>query len=236
MGRSRRGQRRLLLALQEIAAGDGALATVVSGHNSVGVMPILNYGTEAQKDRYVRDMATVPSSPRSASRTAGWLGRRINSHARGAQGRPLCPQRHQAFITSGSIADIALVFAVTDASAAAGHLRVHRRYQDAGYIVSRVEKKMGQNASDTCEIKLETAQSLRKTCSARKGALPYCTRQPRGRRIGIASQSVGMARAALEIAVRYSHEREAFGKPSSSIRPYRSASPTWRRAWRRRAS
>ena len=85
------------LALMEVAAGDGALATVMSGHNSVGVMPVLVYGTEAQKQRYVRDLATRQEAHRlRADRAAGRIGRGLHPHARGPQGRRLRAQRHQA--------------------------------------------------------------------------------------------------------------------------------------------
>ena len=145
------------LVLQEIAAGDGALATVVSGHNSVGVMPILNYGTEAQKDRYVRDMATGAkltafclTEPQGGSDAAAIRTRAVR------KGDRYVLNGTKQFITSGSMADIALVFAVTDP--AAGKRGISAFIVDTktpGYIVTRVEKKMGQNASDTCEIKLE---------------------------------------------------------------------------------
>src|SRR6185295_14494727 len=106
------------LVLQEIAAGDGALATVVSGHNSVGVMPILNYGTEPQKQRYVREMATGTkltafclTEPQGGSDAASIRTRAVR------KGDRYVLDGTKQFITSGRTADIALVFAVTDASA-----------------------------------------------------------------------------------------------------------------------
>src|SRR5215510_2037601 len=106
------------LALQEIAAGDGALATVVSGHNSVGVMPILTYGSEAQKQRYLPDLvsgrkltAFCLTEPQGGSDAAA-----IRSEARRQDNSYLLSGTKQ-FITSGATADVALVIAVSDPSA-----------------------------------------------------------------------------------------------------------------------
>src|SRR5438132_2239881 len=106
------------LALQEIAAGDGAIATVVSGHNSVGVMPILVYGSTAQKERYVRDLASgrklsafCLTEPQGGSDAAA-----IRTRAR-RQGNGYVLSGTKQFITSGATADLALVFAVTDPAA-----------------------------------------------------------------------------------------------------------------------
>ena len=203
------------LALQEIAAGDGALATVVSGHNSVGVMPILNYGTEAQKQRYVRDLAsgrkltafalTEPQGGSDAAAIRTRATRRGDSYVLNGT---------KQFITSGQTADIALVIAVTDPDA--GKRGISAFIVDTktpGYVVARVEKKMGQNASDTCEIRLEDAVVSAQDRLGEEGqGYRIALANLEGGRIGIASQCVGMARAALEIAVRYAHERRAFGK------------------------
>jgi butyryl-CoA dehydrogenase len=203
------------LALMEIAAGDGALATVVSGHNSVGVMPILNYGTEAQKTRYVRDLATgakltafALTEPQGGSDAAS-----IRTRATRKGGGYVLNGTKQ-FITSGQTADIALVIAVTDPEA--GKRGISAFIVDTktpGYVVARIEKKMGQNASDTCEIRLEDAVVAAEDRLGEEGqGYRIALANLEGGRIGIASQCVGMARAALDIAVRYAHERRAFGK------------------------
>jgi len=203
------------LALMEIAAGDGALATVVSGHNSVGVMPILNYGTEAQKARYVRDLATgsmlsafALTEPQGGSDAASIRTRATR------KGDAYVLNGTKQFITSGQSADVALVIAVTDP--AAGKRGISAFIVDTktpGYVVARVEKKMGQNASDTCEIRLEDAVVPAADRLGEEGqGYRIALANLEGGRIGIASQCVGMARAALEAAVRYAHERRAFGK------------------------
>ena len=203
------------LALQEIAAGDGALATVVSGHNSVGVMPILNYGTEVQKQRYVRDLASgrkltafALTEPQGGSDAAAIRTRATR------KGDSYVLNGTKQFITSGQTADIALVIAVTDPEA--GKRGISAFIVDTktpGYVVTRIEKKMGQNASDTCEIRLEDAVVSAEDRLGEEGqGYRIALANLEGGRIGIASQCVGMARAALEIAVRYAHERRAFGK------------------------
>ena len=203
------------LALQEIAAGDGAIATIVSGHNSVGVMPVLTYGTETQKQRYVRDLATgrklsafCLTEPQGGSDAAAIRTRATR------KGDHYVLNGTKQFITSGATADLALVIAVTDA---AGGKRGMSAFivdtKAAGYSVTRIEKKMGQNASDTCEILFEDLVVPVEDRLGEEGqGYRIALANLEGGRIGIASQSVGMARAALEIAVRYAHERQAFGK------------------------
>ena len=204
------------LALQEIAAGDGALATVVSGHNSVGVMPILSYGSEAQKQHYLRDLASgrkltafCLTEPQGGSDAAA-----IRARAR-RQGDSYLLSGTKQFITSGATADIALVIAVTDPEA--GKRGISAFIVDtkaAGYTVTRIEKKMGQNASDTCEIRFDDVLVPVEDRLGEEGqGYRIALANLEGGRIGIASQSVGMARAALDIALRYAHERRAFGKP-----------------------
>jgi butyryl-CoA dehydrogenase len=204
------------LALEEIAAGDGAIATIVSGHNSVGVMPILAYGSEAQKERYVRDLATgrklsafCLTEPQGGSDAAA-----IRTRAR-RDGERWVLSGTKQFITSGATADVALVFAVTDPDARKRGISAFIvDTKTPGYVVSRIEKKMGQNASDTCEIQLQDAAVPADCLLGAEGAgYRIALANLEGGRIGIAAQCVGMARAALEIAVRYSHERQAFGKP-----------------------
>jgi butyryl-CoA dehydrogenase len=204
------------LALAEIAAGDGALATVVSGHNSVGVMPILDYGTETQKERYVRDLATgakltafALTEPQGGSDAASIRTRAVR------KGDSYVLSGTKQFITSGSTADIALVIAVTDPEAGKRGITAFIVDTKApGYTVTRIEKKMGQNASDTCEIQLENVVVPAEDRLGEEGqGYRIALANLEGGRIGIGSQSVGLAQAALEIAVRYAHERQSFGKP-----------------------
>jgi len=204
------------LALEEIAAGDGATSTVMSGHNSVGCMPILEYGTQEQKERYLRPLASGEklcafclTEPQSGSDASALKTRAV------LQGDQYVLDGTKQFITSGKTADIALIFAVTDPNSGKHGISAFIVETSlSGYRVGRVERKMGQNASDTCEIRLE---NLAVPASNRLGAEGQGYRialaNLEGGRIGIAAQSVGMARSAHELAVAYAHERHSFGKP-----------------------
>lgn len=204
------------LALEEIAAGDGATSTVMSGHNSVGCMPILAYGTPAQKERYLRPMARGEklcafclTEPQTGSDAAA-----IKTRAERRNDRYILNGTKQ-FITTGKNADIALVFAVTDAGAGKRGISGFIVETDTpGYRVGRVEKKMGQNASDTCEIHFDDLEIPAENMLGKDGqGYRIALANLEGGRIGIAAQSVGMARAAHEIALAYALERQSFGKP-----------------------
>jgi alkylation response protein AidB-like acyl-CoA dehydrogenase len=204
------------LALEEIAAGDGAVSTIMSGHNSVGCMPIVQYGSDEQKERYLRPMARGEmlsafclTEPDSGSDAAA-----IRTRAEFRSGEYIIHGRKQ-FITSGMNADVALVFAATDrAQGKRGITCLIVETQTAGYQIGRVETKMGQNASDTCEIVFD---GVRVPVGNRLGAEGQGYRialaNLEGGRIGIAAQAVGMARAAYEVALAYAQERRSFGKP-----------------------
>jgi alkylation response protein AidB-like acyl-CoA dehydrogenase len=203
------------LALEEIAAGDGAVSTIVSGHNSVGCMPLVEYGTGEQKEKYLRPMArgellsafclTEPQSGSDASA--------VRTRAEHKRGTYILNGTKQ-YITSGKNADIALVFAATDRGQGKRGISCFIvETKQPGYRVGRVENKMGQHASDTCEINLE---ELRVPEENRLGAEGQGYRialaNLEGGRIGVAAQAVGMARAAHEIALAYAQRRESFGK------------------------
>lgn len=203
------------LALEEIAAGDGAVSTIMSGHNSVGCMPFVEYGTPEQKEKYLRPMArgellsafclTEPQSGSDASA--------VRTRAEHKRGTYILNGTKQ-YITSGKNADIALVFAATDRGQGKRGISCFIvETKQPGYRVGRVENKMGQHASDTCEINLE---ELRVPEENRLGAEGQGYRialaNLEGGRIGVAAQAVGMARAAHEIALAYAQRRESFGK------------------------
>lgn len=204
------------VALEEVAAGDGAIATVMSGHNSVGCMPILDYGTLAQKQRYLRPLARGETlsafcltEPQGGS-DAGALRTRAELH-----GDRYVINGTKQFITSGKNADLALVFAVTSPQAGKRGISAFLvETSSPGYKVGRVEKKMGQNASDTCELHFEDLEvPLENRLGAEGQGYRIALANLEGGRIGIAAQGVGMARAAMEIALGYAKAREAFGKP-----------------------
>ncbi|GAB4174711.1 MAG: acyl-CoA dehydrogenase family protein [Thalassobaculales bacterium] len=202
------------LALEEIAAGDGAVSTIMSVHNSVGCLPILRFGTTAQKQRFLRPMAegrllgcfclTEPQAGSDASA--------ITTRAR-RDGNHWVLSGTKQFITSGRHADVAIVFAVTDPAAGKKGITAFIVPTDTpGWQVARVERKLGQHASDTCQILLE---DLRLTPDLMLGGegegYRIALANLEGGRIGIAAQALGMARAAFDCALAYARERSSFG-------------------------
>jgi butyryl-CoA dehydrogenase len=203
------------LALEEIAAGDGAVSTVMSGHNSVGCMPVLEYGTIHQKEKYLRPMAsgewlcafclTEPQGGSDASALRTTAERRGDCYVLNGT---------KQFITTGKNADLALVFALTNPGAGKRGISAFIvETSRPGYRVGRIEKKMGQNASDTCEIHFDDLELPVENRLGDEGqGYRIALSNLEGGRIGIAAQSVGMARAAMEIAIAYAQERKSFGK------------------------
>lgn len=214
-GGSGTGTLAYVLALEEVAAADGATSAIMSVHNSVGCVPILKFGTEEQKQKYLLPLARgemigafALTEPHTGSDAAAIKTRAVKD------GEYYVINGAKQFITSGHNAGMIIVFAVTDPAAGKKGMSaflVPRESQ--GYEVIRVEEKLGLHASDTCQIALT---DVRVHESMRLGAegegLKIALANLEGGRIGIAAQAVGLARAALEEATRYAHERTAFGK------------------------
>ncbi len=204
------------MALEEIAAGDGAVAIVMSGHNSVGCMPILEYGTDGQKQRYLRALAqgellsAFALTEAKGGSDAGALTTRAVR-----QGNGYMINGAKQFITTGKNADLTLVFAVTDPEQGKRGISAFIVATDTpGYEVVRVEKKMGLNASDTAQLAFNDMAVPADSLLGEEGqGYRIALGNLEGGRIGIAAQAVGMARAAYEVALAYAQEREAFGKP-----------------------
>jgi butyryl-CoA dehydrogenase len=202
--------------LEEIAAGDGACSTILSVHSSVGCMPIVKFGTEEQKDRFLPKMASgewiggfALTEPQAGSDAAN-----LRTRAR-RDGDHYIISGAKQFITSGKNGHVIIVFAVTDPDAGKRGISAFIVPTDTpGYEVVRVEDKLGQHSSDTCQLAFN---DMRLPASLRLGeegaGYRIALSNLEGGRIGIASQSVGMARAAFEAARDYAHERVTFGKP-----------------------
>ena len=206
----------LVLTLEEIAAGDGSTSTIVSVQNSLACGITEKYGSEAQKQEWLTKLASGRSlgcfcltephvgSDASAIRTSAvrdgdyWV---INGV--------------KQFITTGKYADVAIVLAVTDKTAGKKGISCFLvPTATPGYIVARLEEKMGQKASDTAQILFENCRVPASAMMGTEGGgYKIALSNLEAGRIGIAAQSVGMARAALEAAIRYAKERETFGRP-----------------------
>ena len=204
------------LALEEIAAGDGACSTIMAVHNSVACLPVLNFGSEAQKERFLRPLATGEMLGGFAltEPTAGSDAGAIKTKAEKVGNKYVLNGTKQ-FITSGKTADVMIVFAKTDPGAGSKGMSAFIVPTDTpGYRVASVEHKMGQRASDTCQLVFDDMELTPDLLLGEEGqGYRIALSNLEGGRIGIAAQAIGMARAAYEHAVTYARERETFGTP-----------------------
>jgi len=203
------------LAIEEIAAGCASCSTLMAVHNSVGCMPILKYGTEAQKTAYLGRLASgeIIGAFCLTEPQAGSEANNLKTRAVLQDGRWVLNGNKQ-FVTNGQRAGLAIVFAVTDPDMGKRGLSAFIVPTDApGFNVDQPEHKMGIRASDTCAISLvDCAIPEANLLGTRGEGLRIALSNLEGGRVGIAAQAVGIARAALEAAQRYAHERVQFGK------------------------
>lgn len=203
------------LALMEIAAADGALSTIVSIQNSLIVAAILKDGTAEQRARFLPGLISGQMIGAFAltETDAGSDAAALRTRATPAAGGYTLNGAKQ-FITSGKIAGVTLVVAITDPEAGKRGMSAFLVPTDSpGYAVDKVEHKLGQAASDTCAIRftdLFVPEDLRLGGEGQGYSIALGNLETG--RIGIAAQSIGMAQAALEIAINYAKERTSFGK------------------------
>jgi alkylation response protein AidB-like acyl-CoA dehydrogenase len=206
----------LVLTLEEIAAGDGSTSTIVSVQNSLACGITEKYGSEAQKQEWLTRLASGRSlgcfcltEPHVGSDAAAIRTSAVRD------GDHWVINGVKQFITTGKYADVAIVFAVTDKTAGKKGISCFLvPTATPGYIVARLEEKMGQKASDTAQILFENCRVPASAMMGTEGGgYKIALSNLEAGRIGIAAQSVGMARAALEAAIRYAKERETFGRP-----------------------
>ena len=204
------------LSLIEIAAADGALSTIVSIQNSLIVGGLVKAGTPAQQTRFLPDLVAgrMIGAFALTEADAGSDAAAMQTRAVRADGGWRLTGAKQ-FISSGRIAGLVIVYAVTDpAKGKRGITGFLVPTDRPGYGVDKVEHKLGQAASDTCAIRFDelfVEDELR--FGAEGGGYALALSNLEAGRIGIAAQSVGMAQAALEIAIGYAKERRSFGVP-----------------------
>jgi len=200
------------MALEEIAAGDGACSTIMSVHNSVACMPVLRFGSDEQKERFLKPLARgemlggfALTEPEAGSDAAAIRTRAVRD------GNRWVLNGTKQFITSGKNGDVVIVFAVTDPDAGRHGISAFIVPTDTpGYTVASVERKLGQKASDTCQLRFEDMVLTPGLMLGAEGeGYRIALANLEGGRIGIASQAVGMARAAFEAALAYARERES---------------------------
>ncbi|MBD8565544.1 acyl-CoA dehydrogenase family protein [Oxalobacteraceae sp. CFBP 8763] len=205
----------LALVLEEIAAGDGGVSTIISVNNCPVCSIAMMYASEAQKQQWLRPLAQgellgafALTEPHTGSDAAA-----LRTTAT-RDGEHYVINGTKQFITSGKYGDVAIVMAVTDK--AAGKKGISAFWvptSTPGYIVAGVEHKMGQHSSDTAQIVFDNCRIPLENLIGEEGmGYKIALSGLEGGRIGIASQAVGMARAAYEAALAYAKDRESFGK------------------------
>ncbi|MEO7496322.1 MAG: acyl-CoA dehydrogenase family protein [Massilia sp.] len=206
----------LALVLEEIAAGDGGTSTIISVNNCPVCSIGMTYANGAQQAQWLRPLARgellgafALTEPHTGSDAAA-----LRTSAT-REGDAYVLNGTKQFITSGKHGDVAIVMAVTDK--AAGKKGISAFWVPTatpGYIVAGLEQKMGQHSSDTAQVVLQDCRVPRENLIGEEGqGYKIALSGLEGGRIGIASQAVGMARAAYEAALGYARERESFGKP-----------------------
>lgn len=204
------------LAMEEIAAGCASCATLMSVHNSVGCGPILKFGTDAQKAEYLPKLASgeVIGAFCLTEPQAGSEANNLRTRAIERDGQWVISGNKQ-FVTNGRRAGLAIVFAVTDPDLGKKGISAFIVPTGTpGFNVGPPEHKLGIRASDTCPITFDDCAIPAANLLGERGeGLKIALSNLEGGRIGIAAQALGIARAALDAARAYSHERVQFGRP-----------------------
>jgi hypothetical protein len=204
------------VALEEIAAGDGGVSTVISVNNCPVCAILMSYGSDAQQQQFL-----VPLARGEALGAFCLTEPHVGSNAAALRTQAVKDGDHyvlngvKQFITSGKHADVAIVIAVTDKAAGKRGISAFIvPTATPGYTVARLEDKTGQHSSDTAQIVFEDCRVPAANLIGDEGeGYKIALSSLEGGRIGIAAQSVGMARAAFEAALKYAKERESFGQP-----------------------
>ncbi|NLZ79327.1 MAG: acyl-CoA dehydrogenase, partial [Gammaproteobacteria bacterium] len=203
------------LAVEEVSAGCASTGAVMSIHNSVGCAPIMNWGTEAQKQAWLPDLASgkVLSCFCLTEPQAGSEANNLRTKAV-EDGDHWVLNGSKQFISNAKRAGLAIVFAVTDPELGKKGLSAFLVPTDTpGFEVERMEQKMGLRASDTCAVSLINCRIPKENMLGPRGkGLALALSGLEGGRLGIAAQAIGIARAAFEAALIYSRERVQFGK------------------------
>jgi alkylation response protein AidB-like acyl-CoA dehydrogenase len=205
-----------VLAIEEIAKASASVAVTVSVHNSVGAYPIVCFGTEAQKEKYLKSLAAgqkiggfALSEPGAGSDAANI---KVKAKKRGDN---YILNGAKAWVTNAISGEIFIVMAMTDSSKRAKGISAFIVEKDFdGFSFGKVEDKMGLRCSKTADVIFENCEVPAENLLGKEGeGFKIALHSLDGARLGVAAQSVGIAQAALEEALQYSKEREAFGKP-----------------------
>lgn len=209
-----------MLAIEEISYASAAVGVILAVHTSVGTMPIVHFGTDEQKRRYVPKLAA-----------GEWLGAfALTEPGAGSDARSIGTRAVQSgdeyvinggkvFITNGGEADLYTVFAVTETATGERQVSAFLVERDTpGLMIGRKERKMGLNGSSTAQLLFEEMRVPKEQLLGREGqGFTIAMSQLDGGRIGIAAQALGIARAAYDAALKYTQERRQFGRAISDF-------------------
>jgi butyryl-CoA dehydrogenase len=208
-----------MLVVEELSVECASTGVIVSAHSSLGSWPILGTGTEEQKQRFLPRMATgewlgcfALTEPQAGSDAAGQKTRAVRD------GDSYIINGTKNFITNGPEAGIAIVFAMTDADKGNHGISAFIvETSTPGFAVTRIEEKMGINGSHSAQLAFSDMRVPRENLLTSEGeGFKVAMKTLDGGRIGIAAQAIGIARASLEASLKYSQERQAFGRPIAS--------------------
>ncbi len=206
----------LALVIEEIAAGDGGTSTIISVNNCPVCSIAMSYATPQQQEQWLKPLASgqmlgafALTEPHAGSDASALKTTAVRD------GEHYVLNGVKQFITSGKNADVCIVMAVTDKAAGKRGISAFWVPTDTpGYIVARIEDKLGQHSSDTAQIVFDHCRIPAANLIANEGmGYKIALSGLEGGRIGIASQAVGMARAAFEAALAYAKDRQSFDKP-----------------------
>ena len=205
----------LAVVLEEIAAGDGGTSTAISVTNCPVNAILMRYGNKEQKKKWLTPLA-LGAMLGAFCLTEPHVGSDASNLTTTAKkiGDSYIINGVKQFITSGKNGDVAIVIAMTDKGAGKKGMSTFIVPTNApGYIVARLEDKLGQNSSDTAQINFDNCRIPAENLIGQEGeGYKIALGALEGGRIGIAAQSVGMARSAFECALDYAKQRESFGQ------------------------
>ncbi|HQP48981.1 MAG TPA: acyl-CoA dehydrogenase [Spirochaetota bacterium] len=206
------------IAVEELSRGDATAGIIVSAHNSLCLSPIYYFGTEGQKKKFLSKLTTGEwmgcfgiTEPDAGSDAAG-----TKTTAELKNGKWVL-NGSKNFITNGGVADVAVIMAITEKGI--GHKGLSMfivEKETPGFSVGKVEDKLGICASSTTELVFDNCELPEENLLGNKGdGFKIAMHTLDGGRVGVASQALGIAQAALDEAAKYALERVQFGKPIS---------------------
>ena len=209
-------------AVEELSKVCGTTGVILSAHMSLCVAPILEFGTEAQKQKYLPDLAsgkklgafglTEPNagSDAGSAKTTAIYDPETNEYVLNGS---------KCFITGGGRAGVLIIFALTQPEKGLkGMSAIIVEAGTPGFSIGKIEEKMGLRGSETAELIFEDCRVPASNLLGKEGkGFTYAMQALDGARIGVGAQAIGIAQGAIDLSVKYVHERVQFGKPIAAL-------------------